>query len=73
MYTVRVLTQLGLIIGSGTALKNAGPAGILIAYGTMGFVVYIVMLALGEMSAFVHQYQKGFPGYATRFVDPALG
>ena len=69
---MRRLTHLGLIIGSGTALKNAGPAGILIGYGTMGLVVYIVMLALGEMGAFLPT-KKSFSGYATRFVDPAMG
>ncbi|KAG6897466.1 hypothetical protein C0992_001241 [Termitomyces sp. T32_za158] len=30
------------------------------------------MVALGEMSAFL-PHKKGFSGYATRFVDPALG
>lgn len=30
------------------------------------------MLALGEMSAYL-PHKKGFPGYATRFVDPAFG
>ena len=31
-----------------------------------------VMIALGEMSAYL-PHKKGFPGYATRFVDPAFG
>ena len=31
-----------------------------------------VMVALGEMSAYL-PHKKGFPGYATRFVDPAFG
>ena len=30
------------------------------------------MIALGEMAAFL-PHKKGFAGYATRFVDPALG
>lgn len=30
------------------------------------------MVALGEMAAFL-PHKKGFAGYATRFVDPALG
>lgn len=30
------------------------------------------MVALGEMSAYL-PHKKGFPGYATRFVDPAFG
>lgn len=32
----------------------------------------MVMVALGEMAAFL-PHKKGFAGYATRFVDPALG
>ncbi|KAF3769507.1 hypothetical protein M406DRAFT_335385 [Cryphonectria parasitica EP155] len=62
----------GLIIGSGTALKNGGPGSILIGYLLMGFVVYIVMVALGEMGAWL-PHKKSFSGYAARFVDPALG
>ncbi len=38
----------------------------------MGFVVYIVMVALGEMGAWL-PHKKSFSGYATRFVDPAMG
>ena len=38
----------------------------------MGFCVYVVMVALGEMGAWL-PHKKSFAGYATRFVDPALG
>ncbi|KAF4437396.1 hypothetical protein F53441_13073 [Fusarium austroafricanum] len=61
----------GLIIGTGTALVRGGPANLLIAYYLVGAVVF-VMTALGEMSI-VFPMDKGFGGYATRFVDPALG
>ncbi|KAG6364721.1 hypothetical protein INS49_006325 [Diaporthe citri] len=64
--------QLSLIIGSGTALKNGGPGSMLIGYILMGFIVYIVMVALGEMGAWL-PHKKSFSGYASRFVDPALG
>lgn len=30
------------------------------------------MVSLGEMAAYI-PHKKGFAGYATRFVDPALG
>lgn len=62
----------GLIIGTGTGLAQAGPAPLLIAYSLVGFVVFIVMSALGEMAAWL-PLPSGFTGYATRFVDPALG
>ncbi|KAL8640580.1 MAG: hypothetical protein Q9228_002510 [Teloschistes exilis] len=62
----------GLIIGTGSALAKAGPLSILISYTLVGFVVYMVMCALGEMAAYL-PIQSGFTGYATRFCDPALG
>lgn len=62
----------GLIIGTGKALAQSGPGSILIAYTSVGFLVYIVMTALGEMAAWI-PHGSGFAGYATRFCDPALG
>ncbi|KAF9030758.1 dicarbixylic amino acid permease [Panaeolus papilionaceus] len=62
----------GLIIGSGTALRRGGPLGLLLGYSYVGFVCYLVMVSLGEMAAYL-PHKKGFAGYATRFVDPALG
>ncbi|KAF9264725.1 dicarbixylic amino acid permease [Marasmius fiardii PR-910] len=62
----------GLIIGTGTALRRGGPLGLFLGYSFMGFVCYLVMVALGEMAAFL-PHKKGFAGYATRFVDPAMG
>ena len=62
----------GLIIGTGSALARTGPASIFIAYFIVGFVVYLVMCALGEMAAWL-PLQSGFTGYATRYCDPALG
>jgi len=62
----------GLIIGSGTALRRGGPLGLLLGYAFVGFVCYLVMVSLGEMASYL-PHKKGFAGYATRFVDPALG
>ena len=61
-----------LIIGTGTALANAGPASILISYSIVGLIVFVVMTALGEMATWL-PIAGGFAPYATRFVDPALG
>lgn len=61
----------GLFIGSGTALSTAGPAGALIAYAFIGTVVYSVMVALGEMAAYI-PVAGAFTAYAKRFVDPSL-
>ncbi|KAF8522315.1 putative DIP5-glutamate and aspartate permease [Hysterangium stoloniferum] len=62
----------GLIIGSGTALQRGGPLGLFLGYSYVGFTCYLVMVSLGEMAAYL-PHKKGFAGYATRFVDPALG
>ncbi|KAL6719457.1 amino acid transporter [Lecanora helva] len=62
----------GLLIGTGSALAQAGPGSIFISYTILGFVVWIVLCALGEMAAWL-PLESGFTGYATRFCDPALG
>ncbi|PQE30501.1 amino acid permease protein [Rutstroemia sp. NJR-2017a WRK4] len=62
----------GLIIGTGKPLAQAGPAPLLIGYTIVGFLCFLVMAALGEMAAWL-PLPSGFTGYATRFVDPALG
>ncbi|KIX01626.1 uncharacterized protein Z518_09352 [Rhinocladiella mackenziei CBS 650.93] len=62
----------GLIIGTGSALAGSGPAAVLIAYSVVGFVVWLMLTGLCEMGTYL-PIAEGFTGYATRFVDPALG
>ena len=62
----------GLLIGTGSALANAGPGSIFISYSIVGFLVWVVLCSLGEMAAWL-PLESGFTGYAARFVDPALG
>ncbi|KAI1860217.1 hypothetical protein JX265_010141 [Neoarthrinium moseri] len=62
----------GLIIGTGKALAQAGPGAVFISYSVVGFVVFLVMAALGEMAAWLPM-SAGFTGYASRFCDPSLG
>jgi len=62
----------GLIIGTGKALAQAGPGSIFISYTIVGFLVYLVMCALGEMATWL-PIGSGFTGYAARYCDPALG
>ncbi|KAL7758398.1 hypothetical protein ACKLNR_012925 [Fusarium oxysporum f. sp. zingiberi] len=62
----------GLIIGTGKALAQAGPGSVFISYTLIGFVVFLVMSALGEMAAWLPM-SAGFTGYASRFCDPSLG
>lgn len=62
----------GLIIGSGQGLAACGPLSLLIGYAITGVLCFIVMTALGEMATWL-PLGTSFPGYATRYVDPALG
>ncbi|KAJ6086810.1 hypothetical protein N7467_005724 [Penicillium canescens] len=62
----------GLLVGTGSGLAKTGPAGVLIDYSVIGVIVFMVMAALGEMTSMAPM-SRGFGGYASRFVDPALG
>lgn len=62
----------GLLIGTGTALRTAGPGGVFISYSLIGFVVFMVLSALGEVATFI-PLADGFAGYLTRYVDESLG
>ncbi|KIK04264.1 hypothetical protein K443DRAFT_424867 [Laccaria amethystina LaAM-08-1] len=61
----------GLFLGTGTALHNGGPIGLLLGYITMGTICYSVMVSLGEMIAYL-PIPGGHIKMAERFVDPAL-
>jgi AAT family amino acid transporter len=43
----------GLFLGTGKALTTGGPASMLIAYTICGGIVFVTMLSLGEMAAFI--------------------
>jgi amino acid transporter, AAT family len=43
----------GLFLGTGKSLATGGPASILIAYSIVGAIVFVTMLSLGEMAAFI--------------------
>ncbi len=61
----------GLLVGSGTALAYAGPAGALIAFVATGIIVFFVMQSLGEISTAI-PVSGAFTDFAGRFCDPAL-
>ncbi|GKZ85534.1 hypothetical protein AnigIFM56816_011502 [Aspergillus niger] len=62
----------GLYLGTGQALATGGPASILLAYTICGGIVFITMLSLGEMVAFM-PVAGSFCTFSGRFVDDALG
>lgn len=66
------MTGTGLFISSGSALNTGGPATLLLAYLSVGAMVYCVMQALGEL-AVVYPIAGSFSAYSTRFLDPAWG
>lgn len=43
----------GLFLGTGKSLHTGGPASMLIAYAISGGIVFVTMLCLGEMAAFI--------------------
>lgn len=62
----------GLFLGTGRSLSRGGPASMLICYALTGAVIFVTMLALGEMAAFM-PIAGSFCTYAGRFVDDSLG
>lgn len=43
----------GLFLGTGQSIATGGPASTLIAYAIVGGIVFVTMLCLGEMAAFI--------------------
>src|SRR5260370_36675038 len=61
----------GIFLGSGAAIKQAGPA-LLIAYLLGGAMVYLVMRALCELTL-ADPLLGSFAAYATRYIGPLAG
>ncbi|KAG2152769.1 general APC amino acid permease [Suillus clintonianus] len=62
----------GLFLGTGEAIRTAGPLGALIAFALVGSVAYSSLCSLGEMTSLA-PISGSFPYFASRWVDPALG
>ncbi len=61
----------GFFLGSGAAIRQAGPA-LLLAYLLAGGMIYLVMRALGELTL-AYPSQGSFATYTTRFIGPLAG
>ncbi|KAF9473602.1 APC amino acid permease [Pholiota conissans] len=61
----------GLFVGSGSALRQGGPAGVLIAWILIGVMLINVTQAIGEMSI-LYPVSGGFYTLAVRFLDPSF-
>ncbi|SCU98509.1 LAMI_0F14972g1_1 [Lachancea mirantina] len=62
----------GLYLGTGRSLVIGGPGALIINYSLIGFVVYLTMLALGEMSTFM-PISGSFCSYAKKFGSDSFG
>ncbi|KAH8552067.1 amino acid permease/ SLC12A domain-containing protein [Umbelopsis sp. PMI_123] len=62
----------GLFLSAGGNLAAAGPAGALIAYAIIGFIVFWVTFALGEMAT-MYPVSGSFTIFCQRFVDTSFG
>lgn len=62
----------GLFVASGASISGAGPGGALLAYGAIGFMVFLLMQSLGEMATYM-PVADSFEAYGTRFISPSFG
>src|ERR1700753_1261570 len=61
----------GLLMGSGRTIPHAGPA-LLVVYGIIGFFVFFVLRAMGELLLSNLNY-KSFVDFAADLLGPAAG
>ncbi|KAF8544723.1 amino acid permease/ SLC12A domain-containing protein [Trichophaea hybrida] len=62
----------GLFLGTGLALRRAGPLSIFLAYSIVGTVVFSMVQSLGEIVTWL-PISGGLTVYAYRYADPAMG
>ncbi|PSN71507.1 histidine permease [Corynespora cassiicola Philippines] len=62
----------GLLVGSGGALANGGPASLLIGFGVIGIIAFSITQSLGELTT-LYPTGGAFTGLSDRFVDKAFG
>ncbi|MHC6227454.1 amino acid permease [Pseudomonas sp. X10] len=62
----------GLFMGSGVTINQGGPLGAVLAYLVAGFLMYLVMVCLGELSVQM-PVSGSFQAHATQYIGPATG
>lgn len=62
----------GLLVGSGGALANGGPASLIIGFGIIGIIAFSIMQSLGELTT-LYPTGGAFTQLSDRFVDKAFG
>lgn len=62
----------GLFLGSGYTIHQAGPTGAILSYIIGGFIMFLTMLCLGELSVAM-PISGSFQTYTTKFIGPGTG
>lgn len=62
----------GLFLGSGYTISQAGPTGAILSYIVGGFIMFLTMLCLGELSVAM-PVSGSFQTYTTKFIGPGTG
>lgn len=62
----------GFFLGSGYTIHQAGPGGTILSYLVGGFIMYLTMLCLGELTVAM-PVSGSFQEYATKFIGPGTG
>ncbi|KAG7191687.1 S-adenosylmethionine permease gap4 [Scheffersomyces spartinae] len=62
----------GLFVGSGYALALGGPGSLVIGYFLVGYGIFTMVMALGELSV-QFPVSGSFNSHFSRFFDPSLG
>ena len=62
----------GLFLGSGYTISHAGPAGAVLSYIVGGFIMFLTMICLGELSVAM-PVSGSFQTYTTKFIGPGTG
>ncbi|MDN4526874.1 amino acid permease [Fictibacillus fluitans] len=62
----------GFFLGSGMTIHDAGPAGAVLSYLVGGFIMYLTMLCLGELSVAM-PVSGSFQTYTSKFIGPGTG
>ncbi|KAI5310286.1 hypothetical protein KEM55_008992 [Ascosphaera atra] len=72
MFSIGTAIGMGLWLGSGTSLRNGGPAGIFIGYFLAGTMAWAVNQSVGEL-AIMYPMPSAFSQWANNFVDRSFG
>lgn len=62
----------GLFLNAGYTINQAGAGGALIGYLFGGFILYMVMVCLGELAVYM-PVTGSFQTYASKFISPSAG